>query len=139
MAHESKKRNTGCPVAFALDTFGDRWTLLIIRDMLWRGAKTYGEFMESPEGYATNILADRLKMLEAEDIVTRREDPANRRRKIYRLTDKGLELLPMLVEMLLWSARYDPNTAVTGQMLKFVREDREGFMAQMRRRAMGKE
>jgi len=139
MVHASKKRNTGCPVAFALDAFGDRWTLLIIRDMLWRGAKTYGEFMESPEGYATNILADRLKMLEAEDIVTRREDPANRRRKIYRLTDKGLELLPMLVEMLLWSARYDPNTVVTGQMLKFVREDREGFMAQMRRRAMGKE
>ena len=79
MRHESKKRQTGCPVAFGLDTFGDRWSLLIIREIMLTDKKTYSEFMEADEGIASNILIDRLKHLEAEGILEKSRDPDNRR------------------------------------------------------------
>lgn len=134
MAKPEKKRKTGCPIAYALDTFGDRWTLLIIRDMVLRGAKTYGEFIEAGEGIATNVLADRLRRLEAEGIIRKSRDPENRRKFNYAPTKKGLGLIPVMIEMILWSAKYDPNTAAPKKVLKKIRSDREGFIAEIRAR-----
>lgn len=123
-----KKRNTGCPVAFALDTFGDRWTLVIVRDMIMRGKETYGEFLESDEGIATNILADRLKHLEEDGLIQKTRDTENRRRYIYRLTDKGLNLAPVIRDMIVWSAKYDPDSKVPQAMLEKIADDPDGFV-----------
>ena len=86
---QSKRRETGCPVAFSLDVFGDRWTLLIIREMMIAGKNTYSDFLEAEEAIATNILIDRLKLLEAEGIVKKERDPENRRSFLYHLTREG--------------------------------------------------
>lgn len=137
MPNPGKKRNTGCPVAFALDTFGDRWTLVIIRDIMMRGKTTYGEFLESDEGIATNVLADRLKHLEAEGIIGKARDPENRRRIIYSLTDKGWELAPLILDMIVWSAKHDPDTKVPQTMLDKISADRDGLIAQIRNSSAG--
>lgn len=137
MPNPGKKRNTGCPVAFALDTFGDRWTLVIIRDIMMRGKETYGEFLESDESIATNVLADRLKHLEAEGILGKSRDPENRRRIIYSLTDKGWELSPMILDMIVWSAKYDPDTKVRQAMLDKISTDRDGLIAEIRSNSAG--
>ena len=134
MPSPGKKRDTGCPFAFALDTFGDRWSLLVIRDLMFRGKKTYGEFLDAKEGIATNILADRLKYLEAEGIIRKSRDPHSRRRNIYELTEKGCDLVPVMLEILRWSGKYDPQTAVPKKALKRVAVDRDGFVAEIRAR-----
>lgn len=102
-----KKLRSHCPVNFGLEAFGDRWALLILRDIVFRGKRTYGEFLKSEEGFATNILATRLEHLLAEGILRRESDPSDGRKDIYTLTDKGLDLIPLLFEMVLWSAEYD--------------------------------
>ena len=117
-----------CPIRFALDLFGDKWSLLIVRDILFKEKRFYREFVESDEKIATNILADRLLKLEAERFVTKRVDPANKKRFIYRPTQKALDLLPMLTEMILWSASYDPQTAVTPEFRKKMRSDKKAFI-----------
>ena len=111
MPTKSQSRRSDCPISYALDLFGDKWTLLIIRDMLFKRKRRYSEFAQSEERIATNVLADRLSNLEAWGLVTKQIDPKNRRHLIYRLTDKALDLAPVLVEMIVWSAKYDPNTA----------------------------
>ena len=111
---------------------GDRWSLLIIRDMMLRGFRTYKEFLESYEGIATNILADRLRKLEAHGIITTKQDPADRRKLIYRLTAKGISLAPILTEMVLWAAAHED----TGNqpLIRQMRKDKEKFLAGIRRR-----
>lgn len=136
MPAPKKRRDTGCPIAFALDTFGDRWSLLIIRDLLLKGNETYGEFLEGDEGFATNILADRLKDLEAEGIISKTRDPRNLRRNIYRLTKKGADLTPTILEIIRWSERYDPNTFVKKQMVRRIENERDALMAELRSRAL---
>lgn len=136
MPSPSKLRDTGCPIAFALDTFGDRWSLIIIRDMLMKGYQTYGEFQSSDEQIATNILADRLQELEVLGIVSKARDPENRRRVLYRLTEKGAELAPVLLEMIRWSGKYDPNTFTKKAVLNRIKKDREGFANELRCRAL---
>lgn len=127
MAKSDKKRDTGCPIAFALDTFGDRWTLLVIRDIVLRGRKTYGDFLGGDEGIATNVLADRLRQLEAENIIWKSRDLENHRKFNYSLTEKGRDLLPVLIEMIRWSYKYDTNTKVTEDVVKRIDHDRLGF------------
>ena len=106
-------RRSRCPVVFALDLFGDRWTLLVIRDMVFKGAATYTEFLNAGEGISTNILADRLRRLEDQGIVTKHDDSEHGAKYRYRLTKKGLALVPVLVEMIRWSARHQPSTPVS--------------------------
>jgi len=136
MPKPNKRRDTGCPIAFALDTFGDRWTLIIIRDMLMKGYRTYSEFLESDEGIATNVLADRLQELEEHGIITKVRDPDNRRYVLYRLTEKGTELAPVMLEIVRWSARYDPNSFVKKKVLSRIEKDRDGFAEELRVRAL---
>lgn len=121
-------------MAFALDTFGDRWSLVIIRDLIFRDGETYGDFLGQAEKIATNVLADRLRTLEADGVIRKFRDPDNRRRNIYRLTEKGLALAPIILEMVQWSAKYDSNTNVPDRLLKKIRNDREDFLQELRAR-----
>jgi DNA-binding HxlR family transcriptional regulator len=120
-----------CPIDYSLDIFGDRWTLLVIRDLLFRGKRHFGEISESPEGIASNILAARLKKLEACGLVSRHPDPENRRQVVYELTDKGIDLMPVLIEIVLWGAKYHANTAAPKNVLRRLRKDRDGFVREM--------
>jgi DNA-binding HxlR family transcriptional regulator len=116
---------SGCPIDYALEIFGDRWSLLVLRDLLVRRKRHFREIMESDEGIASNILAARLKKLEAWGLVARRRDPANKRQIVYAATAKGRELIPVLVEIAIWSAKHDPNTKVNADYIRRARRDRE--------------
>lgn len=115
---------SGCPIDYALEIFGDRWSLLVIRDLLVRRKRRFAEIMASDEGIASNILAARLRKLEAWGLVGHRTDPANRRQVIYSLTEKGKELAPVLVEIAIWSAKHDPHTKVNAAFVRRARRDR---------------
>jgi DNA-binding HxlR family transcriptional regulator len=107
---KKKKLRSHCPVNFGLEAFGDRWALLILRDIVFRGKRTYGEFLRSEEGFATNILASRLEHLLGQGILKREGHGEDGRKDIYSLTEKGLDLVPILFEMVLWSAKYDERS-----------------------------
>jgi len=115
---------------------GDRWSLLILRDMMLRGFRSFKEFLTSYEGIATNILADRLKRLIAHGIVTTQEDPSDGRKLIYILTPKGLDLAPVLTEMVLWAAKHEEteNQALVREMQK----GKEQFIATVQQRYLQK-
>jgi DNA-binding HxlR family transcriptional regulator len=121
-----------CPVSYALDLFGDPWTLLVIRDIALFGKRTYQEFLGSAEGVATNVLADRLERLEAARIVTKRPDPDDRRRTLYLLTERGIDLVPVLFAMIEWSARHDGHTLATPEKLAQIRAGRPALEARLR-------
>jgi len=95
-----------CPVANALDVLGDRWTLLVIRDLMFMNKHEYHEFLDGPEGIATNILSDRLKRLVCTGVIDSRPHPAHKNKKLYYLTQPGKDLLPILVELILWGGTY---------------------------------
>lgn len=99
-----------CPVNYGLEVFGDKWSLLIVRDIVFFGKKTYGEFLKSEEGFATNLLASRLLFLEEQGILRKAPHTADKRKDFYSLTDKGLDLVPMLLDIVLWSAKHDAKS-----------------------------
>lgn len=123
---------SGCPLNASLEMLGDRWSLLIIRDMMLRGAQSYKEFLAGAEGIATNILADRLQKLVEHGIITTRSDPVDGRKLIYRLTPKGIDLAPVLTEMVLWAAAHED----TGNpaLVELMRRDKKRFLAAIRQR-----
>lgn len=124
---------SGCPVNVSLERFGDRWSLLLIRDMMVRGYKTFKEFQESGEGIATNILANRLTRLRTAGIVVAEPDDADGRRIIYRLTEKGIDLAPVLLELLIWSARWE-ETAAPCEVMAHMEANRGLAVEEVRRR-----
>ena len=101
-----------CAVNYGVEMFGDRWSLLIIRDIVFSGKKTYGQFLKSEEGIATNVLASRLAFLEQQGILSRAPSPDDGRKDFYTLTQKGLDLIPVVLNIVLWSARYDSKSYV---------------------------
>src|SRR5882762_3168626 len=117
------ERRSDCPISSALDIFGDRWSLLVIRDLLFKGKVRYGEFLDSEEHVSTNILADRLRTLQAHGLIDKQVDPDHGSKFIYSLTQKGRDLAPMLVEMILWSAEHDPTTAASEDFVAAARRD----------------
>jgi DNA-binding HxlR family transcriptional regulator len=119
-----------------VEILGDRWSLLIIRDMMLRGFRSYKEFLESYEGIATNILADRLQKLVAHGIITTEQDPSDGRKLFYLLTVKGLDLAPVLTEMVLWAAAHED----TGNqaLIRQIEKDKQQFLAAVRQRWAGK-
>ena len=131
-----RERRSECPIAFALDVVGDRWSLLIVRDIALYGRRHNRQFQGAGEGIATNILASRLRLLVDQGILHRARDPDSGRRRIYTLTDKGLDLLPLLVEMIVWSARHDPETPVPESYLTRATQDRAGLVQELRERAL---
>lgn len=124
-------RKSDCPINFALEIFGDRWTFLIVRDLMFKGKHYYGEFLTSEEKIATNILADRLALLETNGIISKSSDPNHKQKIIYRLTLKGIDLIPILVEFIMWSAKYDKDSAVDLNFVKSVEQDKVGLIAQL--------
>lgn len=126
------KRRSRCPLNASVEMLGDRWSLLIIRDMMLRGCGSYKDLLKSYEGIATNILADRLRRLESYGIIAARPDSADRRKRIYFLTRKGVDLAPVLAEMVLWAAAHEK----TGNqpLIRLMKRDKAGFLAKIRRR-----
>ncbi len=120
-------------MSVSLELFGDRWSLLIIRDLMVRGFRTFKEFLESGEGIATNILASRLKKLEARGIVVAKPAETDRRKLNYRLTEKGIDLAPVLLELLIWGARHE-KTAAPCALIDRMENDREKVLTEIRRR-----
>ena len=105
---ELKQRST-CPVSTSLDVLGDKWTLLILRDMVFAGKSTYGQFLQSEEKMATNILADRLAVLEAQGLLTKAVAADKKSKFTYRLTEKGVDTIPIIIELVLWGATHCPT------------------------------
>jgi DNA-binding HxlR family transcriptional regulator len=132
LRNKSSQRRSNCPISYALDIFGDKWTLLVIRDMLFKGKQRYGQFAESEERIATNILADRLARLEAQGLVTSEPDPQNGRQVVYALTSKALDLAPMLVEMIVWSAKHDPRSAADGRFVRKATSNRQQLLSEIK-------
>ncbi len=120
--NKNRSRRSNCPINFALESFGDMWSLLIVRDMLSRHKSTYGEFLASDEKISTNILADRLGRLEQKGIIEKKPHASDMRKDTYRLTRKGIDLAPILLEMVLWSEKHDPNTPVTREFVERVKK-----------------
>jgi DNA-binding HxlR family transcriptional regulator len=125
-------RRSGCPLNASIEMLGDRWSLLIIRDMMLRGSRTFKEFLGSYEKIATNILTDRLHRLESYGILTAEPDPTDGRKLIYLLTQKGIDLAPVLTEMVLWAAAHEQtdNQALVREM----RKDKQAFLERIRQR-----
>jgi len=131
---KSKSRpRSGCPVSISLESFGDRWSLLIIRDMMVRGFRTFKQFEGSGEGIATNILADRLRKLEAAGILSSETEPTDRRRVNYRLTVKGIDLAPVVLDLLVWGSRHQ-ETGAPNPLVEKMEKNRETVLAEVRRR-----
>jgi DNA-binding HxlR family transcriptional regulator len=128
----SPKWRSECPLNASVEILGDRWSLLIIRDMMLRGFRSYKEFLDSYEGIATNILADRLQKLIAHGIITAERDPSDGRKLIYSLTAKGIDLAPVLTEMVLWAAQHEE----TGNrpLVQLIQKDKDQFLAAARQR-----
>ena len=117
------KCRSHCPVSFGLESMGDRWSLLIIRDIVFYGKRTYGELLKAEERIATNILASRLEFLEGIGVLTKSPHGEDARKDIYSLTEKGLDLIPILFEVVRWSAKHDPLSDARRQ---------PGFLRQLR-------
>jgi DNA-binding HxlR family transcriptional regulator len=127
------KARSGCPVSIGLDVFGDSWTLLIVRDLMVRGYRTFKEFHQAGEGISTNILADRLQKLEAAGIIASEPSETDGRRVNYRLTEKGIDLAPALLELLIWGSRHE-KTAAPCAVIDAMEKNREEVLAEVRRR-----
>jgi DNA-binding HxlR family transcriptional regulator len=121
-----------CPLNASVEILGDRWSLLIIRDMMLRGFNSYKQFLDSYEKIATNILADRLTKLEANAIIARQPDPADGRKLIYRLTAKGMNLAPVLTEMVLWAAAHEE--VENHALVREIQKDKPKFLVAIRQR-----
>ena len=134
MAGKSKvKRRSGCPVSISLEILGDRWSLLIIRDLMVRGYRTFKDFQGSSERIASNILADRLRKLEAAGMISAELEGTDARRINYRLTEKGIDLAPVLLDLLIWAARHE-ETGAPCAVIDNIEKNREQVLAEARRR-----
>ena len=131
MKKELPDKRSDCSISYALDYLGDRWTLLVLRDLLFQGKRRFGDFATSAEGIASNVLTDRLKSLEAAGMITRSPDPENGRSVLYAPTQKAVDLLPVLLELTRWSARYDPHTRVTPRLAKRIVDDRDNLIEEI--------
>src|SRR5262249_49318223 len=125
-------RRSDCPISFALETFGDLWSLLIVRDIVYFGKKSYGEFLESDEGIATNILASRLEQMEVRGLLVKRPHPLDKRKELYELTEKGLDLIPILLELANWGAHHDSQTNAPLDWIALVNEDKAEMIQRIR-------
>lgn len=122
------RRRSECPLNASVEMLGDRWSLLILRDMMVRGYRTFKEFLSSEENIASNVLTDRLRKLEVYGIIASEQDPSDGRKLNYSLTAKGIDLAPVLTEMVLWAAAHEE----TGNqaLVRLMRKDKEEFLAQ---------
>jgi DNA-binding HxlR family transcriptional regulator len=125
------KKRSDCPISCSLDIWGDKWSLLIIRDLMAAKECTYGDFLKSTEHIATNILAARLLSLEENGLIEKLDHPDSKAKVLYRLTRKGIDLLPIMIEINLWAEKYFSLPEENKAMLKEVKKDRAGFIKAM--------
>jgi len=138
MIMNKTKKRSDCPVSCSLDIWGDKWSLLIIRDLMLDKKCTYGDFLKSPEGIATNILASRLLMLEENNIIEKLDHPDSKAKVLYKLTRKGIDLLPIMIEINLWAEKYFSTIPEDRKaMLKEVKKDKPGFIKAMTKELEG--
>jgi DNA-binding HxlR family transcriptional regulator len=128
----SGPRRSGCPVSVSLDIFGDRWSLIIVRDLMVRGYRTFSEMEHDGDGIATNILSDRLRKLEASGILGTEPAPDGRS-NIYRLTEKGIALGPVMLELLIWGARHE-STGAPCEVIDHLAANRQAVLVETYRR-----
>jgi DNA-binding HxlR family transcriptional regulator len=133
---KTEKRRSNCPISFALDVFGDKWSLLIVRDLVFTGKHTYSDFLKSDERIATNILASRLRTLESAGIIKRSPNKDDARKESYELTEKGLDLIPILMEFILWSAKYDPETIASKSFIAQARKIKSALLRKTKNSAL---
>ena len=136
MQAKSQARST-CPISFALEIFGDRWTLLVLRDLLLRGRRRYRELLRSEEGIATNVLADRLKRLERRGLISKSRDEADGRQFVYAATPLAVSLVPMLIEMIVWGARNGAGASLDPAFIARFETDREALIAEVQAQVRG--
>ncbi|PCJ17106.1 MAG: transcriptional regulator [Candidatus Cloacimonadota bacterium] len=128
-----KKNNcrSNCPLSITLDIIGDKWSLLIIRDMIFMKKKYYGDFLNSSEKIATNILSNRLKSLESHSFITKTKDSNNRSKFIYQLSKKGVDLFPILLEMILWGDKYNDNSSLPSEFIQKIKKDKDKMVHEL--------
>ncbi len=131
---KNHQHTTTCPIAFSLDHFGDKWSLLIIRDMLFLRKKQYKDFLGSHEKISTNILADRLKSLESTGMITKQADPNNKKQWIYLPTKKGLNLIPILLDLTEWSAQFNPKNTTPKTLIDQIKNNRDTLIATIQKK-----
>lgn len=129
-----RARKSDCPIHFALRVFGDAWTLLILRDFMFEGKSSYTEFLKSEERIATNILADRLARLEEDGIIKKEKTAQGREGRHYRLTAKGVDLVPTIVEIIAWSIDHGENVAVQPEFLRRLQTNKNRLIRDVRAR-----
>lgn len=132
MSKKMPPRRSTCPINASLELLGDRWSLLIVRDLVLAGLRTYKEFASGEEGIATNILADRLASLQAAGLITSERDPEDGRKLVYRLTAKGFDLAPVLLELGRWAVKHEAGVR-RPEPLRLWEADRDGFLRQLRK------
>lgn len=130
MSRQNRRDKSNCPISYSLDLFGDRWTLVVLRDLVLWGKSRFAELQASDEQIASNILSDRLRRLECDGFVEAGADPEDARKKIYTPTEKGLSLTPVLLEIAAWGASHDPQSGAPDGFADAFYADREGFYAE---------
>jgi DNA-binding HxlR family transcriptional regulator len=128
---KEKNKMTGCPITYGMNMFGDKWSLIIIRDMALLGKRYYGDFLKSSENISTNILADRLVSLEEKGIILKKTDETNRSKNIYSLTEKGKDLIPLLVSIADWAIKYDEDTTAPKEFINKVKKDQKAVVKEI--------
>jgi len=128
---EKIKKRSDCPISCSLDIFGDKWSLLIIRDIIFFNKSTYGDFLKSAEGIATNILSSRLQGLEENGVIEKSAHPESKAKILYKLTQKGIDLLPIIMEVYIWSDKYLTIPADIKATIKEAKKDKDKFVKQV--------
>jgi len=124
----AKKRRSDCPISSSLDIWGDKWSLLIVRDLMFSRQCTYGDFLKSEEKIATNILASRLQMLEENGVIARLDHPESKAKVLYKLTQKGIDLLPIMTEINLWAEKYFTISDAQQAIVNEIKKDKALFL-----------
>ncbi|MCM3762515.1 helix-turn-helix transcriptional regulator [Alkalihalobacillus oceani] len=132
MDKTKRSRRSDCPISYSLDLLGDSWSLLIIRDIVFADKKTFGEFLASDEGIARNILTNRLTTLVQKGILTKQPHPSDKRKDLYQLTEAGLDLIPVLLDLSLWGAKHEPETSEAQAWLANVQADKDTLVQLIR-------
>lgn len=125
---KDQKKRSDCPVSYSLEAFGDKWSLLIVRDLMINKKCTYGDFIKSDEKIATNILASRLLSLEENGIIQKLEHPESKAKVLYQLTQKGIDLVPIIVEINLWAEKYTEIPEIRKELVAEINADKEAFI-----------
>ena len=127
-----KSKWNGCPIRYSAEILGDKWTFLILRDLMFRGKSSYNALLKSSEKISTNILADRLRKLEEHGVLKKNHDLDNKKQYVYTLTDMGQDLMPMMLYLFEWSFKYDKETYLPEALINKIKKSPEEMIKSFR-------